>query len=393
MDEKHGSGNFATGIFGDDSDNWDINHMNKVMVAAIIGVLMLLTTQAVYAVDPVANPPMTLDEAHGFQHLITEGDMLILVRYELPKADWRVDAADVALQTSTAPFAAYMEEGSCIDNDEENLLDLCYTSLLSGVAINTFYNGPHLSSTLLRSRTLPRVGDGISGVYFGTGHSITFGDPTYEACIEGSATLFSPKTADCDNLLWHNVATSTAYPTIMEASRATNASALVSIALNLQQTIPGRQEALVVNDYITPTGAIFFKESYTNIVLSAPGAFAASEAILEDVELNTAETAAEATIRENRGLFYGYVDDYTKNHFGETVSTKLVGGVLVAMIAAFIFVMALLWVKSVLIATIVAAVFVFGFGVLNDIFDMALYLIMTLGLFTIGIFTWAKAKL
>mgnify|MGYP006405769393 CR=1 FL=1 len=168
--------------------------MTRITLVALALVAVMLTAQVAYAVDPVANPPMTLDEAHGFQHLINEGDMLILVRYELPKADWRIDAADVAVATATAPFVPYMEEATCIDNDEENLLDLCYTSLLSGVAINTFYDGPHLSSTLLRSRTLPRVGDGISAVYFGTGHSITFGDPTYEACVEGSATLFSPKT-------------------------------------------------------------------------------------------------------------------------------------------------------------------------------------------------------
>jgi hypothetical protein len=366
--------------------------VTKLSGVILAVVAVFVSVQAAFAVDPVANPPMTLKEAHGFKNLIAEGDLLVLVRYELPKADWRIDVAEVAAHTSTAPFVAYMEEGTCLDNDEENLLDLCYTSLLSGIAINTFYDGPHLSSTLLRSRTLPRVGDGISGVYFGTGHSITFGDPTYEACIEGSATVFSPKTIECDTLLWHSVATSTAYPSIMEASRATNASALVSMALNLQQGIAGRQEALVVNDYIAPTGAIFFKEAYTNIVRAADAAFAAKQPTLEDIELNVSGSTAETAITADRGLLYGYIDDYNNNHFDGNASTQLIGGVLVGMIAIFIFGMTLAYIKSTMIAVIFAALFFFGFGVLNDLFDMALYMIMTLAFFVVGIFAWVKTK-
>ncbi len=366
--------------------------MRLVAVLAIAVIAVFLTVQTALAVDPVPNPTMNLNEAHGFQHLIDEGDLLILVQYSLPKAVWRVDQADVSADTSTAPFFAYMEEGDCIDSDEENLLDLCYTSILSGAAIHTFYGGAQASSTLLRSRTAPRVGDGVSAVYFGTGHSLTFGDTTYETCIEGSATLFSPVVRECDTLLWHPISTSTANPTVMQAARATNASALVSIALNLQSRIAGRQEALVVNNFIAPTGAIFFKEGYTNIVEAAPAAFAASESFSEDITLNTVDSTAEAAITANRGLFYGYVDDFNTNHFDGNASTQLIGGFLIGAIAVFLFGMSIAYTKNMMISTIIAVTFVFGFGVLNDLFDMALYLIFLLGFFAVGIFAWVKQK-
>ncbi len=370
--------------------------LTRFALPVYLGVLVwasLMVTVA-EAVDPVTNPVMELEEGHGFQHVIAEGDLLILIRYELPKSAWRIDTADVAAHTSSAPFIAYMEEGKCHDDDEANLIDFCYTSLFSGVALHSFYDGPQDTATLQRSRTVPRVSHGISGVYLGTGHGLTFGDATYRTCLEGSATLFSPRTVECEPLIWHDIATSTAHATLLEAGRATNGDAFVSIAENLQTAAAGLREQIVVNQLITPTGAIYFKEAYTNIARAAPGAFAVSQPIAEDIVLATADTAAEDSIQAEASgsLFFGVVRDFNDNHLGGTLPVSMVGSVLIGMIALFVMVVILAWVKSMLIAVVIAALFFFGFGVLNDLANFSLYLIMLLMLFTVGVFKYMRGS-
>ena len=340
--------------------------------------------------DPITNPTMTLLEAHGFQHLIAEGDILILVRYELPKDDWRVDSGD-------SSFHPYLEEATCFEANEGNLLYRCWTSLLSGVATQTFYDGSQASGFLTGNRNLPRIGHGLSAIYIGSGHSLTFGNTTYETCVEGSATLFSPRTVDCDTLLWHTVVDADSDGAFLDDAPAFNDNILVQIGANLEEATPGRVGQYVSNARITPMGSLFFSEAFTGIPLAAPEAFqiGAQSRDREGLALTDADTTAEATITTdsaNNSNMWGWVNDFNNNHFAGALSMKLVGGVFIGLLAAFIFAAALS-LANVAFAGIVAALFIFGFGVLNDLFDYKLFLIVLLMMFGWGAFTFVRPRI
>ena len=371
--------------------------LSTIKYAVLIGILssLVMGTSTVFAADPVANPSMAISEVHGFQHLIEENDMMILVRYEMPKTEWRIDQADVNAETSTEPFVAYMEEADCFENNENNLMDLCYRSLLSGIATQTFYDGdPDGSGSLKANRTLPRVGQGLSGLYLGTGHGLTFGDTSYESCVEGSATVFSPRTVLCQSVLWHSVATTTANPGIMAAAREQNAPVLVSIAENLESEAAGKFGAFVVNRRITPMGAIMFIEAYTNIQRGAPDAFAANEEDKADVRLSGDKTAAQIEIdtQAQNSKFYNYVADFADGRLKGT-NVNLVGGVIIIIIGMVVLAVVLSIIKSLMAAVIMAALTVFGFGVLNGLFDMTLFMIVLLIVFALGAFAYVRTKI
>ena len=360
--------------------------MIKVVAAIMALAILILGIETAEAV--VANPTMTLNEALGMQHLIEEGDMLIIVRYELPKNDWRVDDdPDIA-----DPF---MEKDSCFEDDERDLLDLCWTSLLSGVASHTFYDGDQdgtPAASLVRQRTLPRVGHGISGVYIGTGHSLTFGNTSYETCLEGAAATFSPRTVACTTIVWNTVTDTDGDGSFIDDAPAQNALTFQDLANNLGGDLPGRAEAVVTNNLITPVGVIFFSEAFSNAVRAAPAAFAVSEQLETALTLPNTNTAAETDIEaaaaESR--IRGWVSDFNTNRFGGSLSIRLVGGVFSALVATLIGIAVGYHLRNLYAAIVIMALVMFGWGVLNGLFDFKLYLVVVLILFALSIFPFVK---
>ena len=337
----------------------------------------------------VANPAMTLTEVHGLQHLIQEGDLLILVRYELPKATWRVDSVD-------DPNYPFMEEADCFENNENYMFDLCWTSILSGVASHTFYDGIQATGTLIQQRTLPRIGHGLSGLYIAEGHSLTFGTTSYQTCLEGSATVFDPRTINCLGVaLWHTVTDTDGDGAFLDDAPAQNAEVFRDLGENLQDQIPGRQELIVANRNITPVGAIFFTEAYTNVMTAAPEAFSIAEQETDNVSLNTGNTAAETSIQtEAQGSrLWGWVSDFNTNHFDGALPVPMVGAVLVILIGVVMFGALLYFTQSMFLALAVVATFIFGFGALQDLFDFNLYMILLTLFFASGIFLWARHRI
>ena len=360
--------------------------MTRILLALAIGLAGLsgLTGSAHAAADE----PITLSEAHGFQCLVTTNavtaadcDLLVLVRYELPKDDWR--------------STTYMEVTTCFDDNELDFLDLCWTSLLNGIVTMTFYDGPQATGIQVRARNLPRVGHGLAALYSGAGHGLTFGDTTYQACIEPSATVFTPATPKClDITNWHTVTDSDSDGMMIDQARTINAAALQDIAANLQEALPGRTEAIATNGLITPTGAIFFSEAYTNSVKAAPAAFAIAEQIQDDVTLGSSNTAAETTIatEAQASSLWGYVNDFNNNHLG-SMNMNVVGGVLIGGLAALVFIFVFTWIKNLFVTSVIAALFIFGGGVLQSFIPLSLFLVITLLFASVGTFSWVRTRI
>jgi hypothetical protein len=358
------------------------NTAQRALLVVAVAVAALAT------MAPIANPTMTLEEAHGFQHLINEGDMLIFIRYHLPKDSWRVDSVD-------DPLNPLMEKADCHDGNENDPLDLCWTSLLPGAVTQTFYDGPQASGTLTANRTLPRISHGLAAVYIGAGHSLTFGDTTYVTCIEGSATLFSPRTIDCDTLLWHPITDTDSDGLFIDDAPSQNADALVQIAAALQDDMPGRQETLITNGLITLMGTIYFLEAFSNISAAMPDAFLIGKQRIDAVVLANTDSAAEIAITSSAqaSKLWNYVNDFNVNHFDGVISTQLIGGVLILIVAFCIFGLAMAILKNLFLAASISALFIWGGGVLTDFVDLKVYMILLLLLFGVGMFSYARNKI
>ena len=105
--------------------------MRKLLAIFTIALLATLPVGSVSA--QVAPPTLDLVEAYGFSNVLEADDRLILVRYDLPLADWQIDANTVA-----PPFPTeFMVDAVCETPTEPiQLKDPCYTSLKSGMVLN-----------------------------------------------------------------------------------------------------------------------------------------------------------------------------------------------------------------------------------------------------------------
>ncbi len=237
---------------------------------------------------------MTSNEAYGFQNVLETGDMLILIRYDLPVADWQ------KASTSTP----YMLDATC--DDITDIEDPCYTSLVSGTALQTLYDGPRGGGgVLLRgSRTLPRIANGLSGLYFAAGHGLTFGTATYDSCIEGSATLFAIVPTSCQAISWQASAT-------IVANQALVKTILPQVMLNLQAAASAGVNTYVESDKITLTGMVFAREALAYINYAVPGAFIAAVGGVDFTFDPTASTSSLETsiqaVAETTDVYLGFL--------------------------------------------------------------------------------------
>jgi len=357
----------------------------KAAIAFVLAAVPFLLYSAPASAQ-IAPPTFLITEVHGMQHLVAEGDMLILIRYELPKTEWRDDTGADAL----------MEEADCLEGNEANPIDLCWTSVLPGLASHTFYSGAQATATLVGQRNLPRIGHGLSALYVGTGHGLDFGSTTYESCVEGSATFFTPRPVACRTILWHTVTDVDGDNLFLDDAPIQNDNVFRDIMRNLQEEMPGRTEALLSNNLITPNGKLYIVEAYTNAEDAAPTAFGIARVAPVAVSLtSTAATVAESAIAlEAQGSrMWNYVNDFNNNHLDGTISMGIVGGVFVGMLAMFIFAIVFAYLKSMFVAVIVVSLFIFGFGVLQDLFDYRLYVIVLLLMFGLGVFSYTRQKI
>ncbi len=359
------------------------------LAALLLGATLFWAPESAHAADP--DPPFTIQEAHAFQCLIECGstdadkDMLVVIRYEMPPDDWR--------------NTTYMQEITCVDDDENNPIDLCQTSLFSGIMAHTFYDGPQLSATKLRERTPPRINNGMTAFYFTKGHGLSFGSldstaVTYETCMEPSSTVFTPALVKCSIPIYHDLSdiNGDGFTDILDA-RTINAAATQTIGKNLEAAYSGLTGLLMQNDLIAPPGMIYFSEAYTNWVKAAPGAFTISKDVNSDVVLNSGETGAEIAIaaEASASKLFGYVDDFRMNHLPGT-SMNIVGGILIGAIGVIVLIVILAWLKNAFIAIVVGALFIFGGGVLNNFVDLKVYYVTLIIPMAVGLVGYFRSR-
>lgn len=210
-----------------------------------------------------AAPLITIAEAHAFEHVVEADDLLVLIRYNLPVADW---------QNTT-----YMDDFTCADNN--NVQDPCFTTLRNGAAFLRLYNGvPVVSEGLM-----PRIGGGLNAVYLPAGHGVTFGDAGVSICVEG-VIVPTPTQTCASSITWHSTASVTATKTLLT-------SLMPTIVVNLQQQMNKPKNNYVNLDKITQIGAVFATEAFSPMPLVAPDAFSAG---VKNVGGRTVYTTAPA---------------------------------------------------------------------------------------------------
>ncbi|MEE9284134.1 MAG: hypothetical protein V3V35_00235, partial [Dehalococcoidia bacterium] len=187
---------------------------------------------------------ITLSEAHGYQAVDEVGDLLILIRYGLNASTW---------QAHTSP--TLLDDTTC--DDDTDLADRCYTSLLAGVATHVLKDG---SGTIVMARGVSRVGHGMSGIYMcapgssrcsGAAASlITFGSAAAQTCIQGPSS-FSPQPEACVDIEWHSSSAVADTPPLIAAGLRTMVGNLESVS-----TIANKNDYLNI-DLVTELGSTF----------------------------------------------------------------------------------------------------------------------------------------
>ncbi len=217
--------------------------------------------------DPTgAAPVVILNEIQGYENVVTTGDILFLVRYELPLETSDGSDAWCAELTNTA---------GCADTPPAPTAP---TSLSTGLAEIRFYTDAALTDLRLQ-KDVPRIDHALGGLYAGTGHGLTFDSATARVCIESSATLFTIQSTACSPVLWRGAAD-------LAATEALLGPDLVQMMLNLQDA-----RELPSGDLVSGTGVITTANARVSGVdienttgqLFALEAFAIADRIVPDV--------------------------------------------------------------------------------------------------------------
>ena len=260
--------------------------------AYLLTVLVAVASTYTFIVAPgyasVANPTVTLREAHAFQRVITDDtangtyDMLFVGRYELLLADWQ--------------DATWMLDATCDDADD--IQDRCYTSLGAGNATLVLKD---TAGDIVASVDAPRIADGMAALYLcesgdpncqgQTSDVITWDAPAAQLCIRGPSTV-SPRPESCLSLQYHTAANVTATQTEIRE-------AFVSMVYSVQKDGDYRRGRLTFVGVITEEGAIFAQEAFPAVTLVAPAAF---ERAVEKSTSSFAPTPASTPIATSKDV-------------------------------------------------------------------------------------------
>lgn len=224
------------------------------MAKAFRWLLALVALLPLVSVLPAAAVDVDTLQAHAWENVYQDGDMLIITSYELPLAGW---------QNST-----YMADDTCADEDD--IEDACYTSLLPGAASLTLYDD---AGDLVASRPIPRINFGIAANYLcAQGSStcqgqnasvITFGSALVLSCVSPPA---GTPGENCVGVQWHDT-TST---TLEESIRG----AVGDMLTNIEHEMSLPQGSLINQDgAATLAGAVFPIEAFVLLPQIAPSLF------------------------------------------------------------------------------------------------------------------------
>tara|TARA_R100000808_G_scaffold12437_1_gene30967 strand:+ start:11171 stop:12286 length:1116 start_codon:yes stop_codon:yes gene_type:complete len=303
--------------------------INKFALTFIAGV-MLFMSQGISSAEAAVDPPTyDLFEAYGFENVLEQDDRLILIRYDVDLSLW---------QNTTYMVDPVCETYTNDTTTREKLIDPCLTSIKPGMLLHTFYDGTKGDPGVLQQglRLLPRIGDGMSGLYIRAGHGLApVGSTTsngYRTCLEGSPTFFVPPTytgppITCSALIWTN--------TLNVQDKAGMTSVLRQMMANIEEDMVFPVNTLIAQDKITEPGVVMPREAFTSIVRAAPEAFYTGITNpWKNIEVVPTPTVQENAIQNEAtsSTIYKAFDGVAAEYFG--TSATVFGGLVILMVAA-----------------------------------------------------------
>ncbi len=240
-------------------------HRGSTRRAFLIGLIVavgcfLVTPESARA---AASPTIFISEAYAYRSLNTPGDLVFIIRGELPLGS-----------TSTPAWCAELT-----DTDGCELTPptpVAPTSLplgLASVIMYTAWDG--VAGVLEEMVQVPRVGHLLGGLYFGPGHGFTWEDPNIVVCLNSSAVAFAPHAQACTPPNWDGGTVAGPVSTAQDALETR----IVQVVLNLQETKLLAQGSLVTQaGKVTIAGRVYALEAFPLMDRLIPAAFQAATA-------------------------------------------------------------------------------------------------------------------
>ncbi len=270
----------------------------------------------------VAATPVFAYEAYAFRSIVATDDLFIVIRYELPVS---------TLASTTDAWCLELNDSDGCDADPASPTDP--TSLVPGAAIASLYSAGY-GGVPTDQVALNRIDHALTGIYVDAGHSITFGNPTTQVCIESSTTYTSP-TYDCVYPVWSAAANT-------ELDQRNDLSALMSgptgpmIALESARLQSDNTYVNGVN-LITPAGQIFALEALSFMDRIIPDAFqlGAGSSITAAIATPASDSKIQISIdatAEASGLTQD-LENVGQQYLGLSGPTTALGGTILAALA------------------------------------------------------------
>jgi len=262
-----------------------------------------------------------VNEARAFRNIIADGDIFILLGYELPTSI--VDA------TSDAWCFYLFNQAGC---DGTPAVPEFADGLLPNIVAVTVFSeciGTQCANGLLEffGRT-PRIDHALAGAYFEAGNEIVWADPNTAICISTiDASVFSPEVRECILPTWNTAETD-------QASQRAEMAERVPLLLRNIENLRSDPINSIVNgeNQITTNGRVFATEALGTMPLVIPEAFqAASAGVSSAFATPTGEGALQAQLDQDNLAF---VDDWdTIGQFYWGLPGRNVTFILIALLA------------------------------------------------------------
>ena len=181
--------------------------MKKLLSITFIS-LFFLSSAPLLAWDStiITTPPSyELLTARGYQNIFSEGDILIISRFNLEQDDSSGDWCDLLRDTAgCASSPVNPENPETLDTDSVTGLSPMLYELYTGTG----------SNRILQKQTadIPRISRGLIGFYIsdGSGSGVPFNNPETQICLQANQTIWSNPVVNptstvgngCANMIW-----------------------------------------------------------------------------------------------------------------------------------------------------------------------------------------------
>lgn len=271
-------------------------------------------------------PTLANNQASAFRNIVQTGDILILVRYELP--------VSISDGVSDA-WCAYLDDQTGCDGSPA-VPEAPDTMLPQTVSV-TFWSDCVLTNCTAATQLeyadqLPRIDHALAGIYFPAGHNLTWADANYAACIESNAVTFlTANEQDCINPTWSAAA----------SDQATQRGELGDELVGMLRTIETDRSdppLSIVNgsNLITDNGRVFAIEAFGVIARIVPEVFqAAANPVATPYATPSSGSALQSSLDSDNAAFVTDWETIGQWYFGSPGrNVTFVISILIAFVAA-----------------------------------------------------------